>query len=615
MPGTDDRDDSSEILLETETGYRTGGAFPDSQAEELTIDDRGGLLAQHQAEMAEDSGRAKVVVVSGVDDGRKFELTGRNVSVGRGMDNDIVLTDLAVSRRHLRIDKEGQSYFLQDQGSGNGTLLNGRDEDGRALLRHGDRIEIGNTVLRFEFPRLTLGYTAEPIKRPGPSMPPPAAAPPRGPSPSTSPPSARPSSRPDEVETQGQRPFGPRPSDAPPPPPPGARAEPNLPPLGGFAPIPPPSNLPTYASPTIPPQPAPNFQPPVVSYPSAPPNYSTMNAVSAMRPRPEVSHSPYPEARPMLARARNVPWMWVGVSLFSAALIGTTIFLLRPGSGGEVAQPNDGPDVRVVAAADAAPPVAAQTAAAPDAGTLEAPVVEPPRIALLSGKLQPGDLPKEAWGTDETRVNQITTTDTPPVAPNLPPGQVSEALQQARLKATELYEQRSFSEASKIIKDAIQQNPGPAASKLNGLARDYAALDDLFDRGQRTAKSDPAAAYRAYSSARRLDARLGGTHKAFLSSRLRSSAAGAASRFMKGGDYAAAREAAIVAGAEGSDILQELEEEAERQVNAARRLADKKDQKSNIMARALLKKARNMVASDSSTYQKATEILERLENR
>src|SRR5262249_47029236 len=149
------------ILVETETGHRSSPGFvePDSNADEMTIEDRSGRLAQQFRPGSQADGRAKVVVVSGADEGRKFELTGRNVSVGRGMDNDIVLTDLAVSRRHLRIDKEGQSYFLQDQGSGNGTLLNGRDEDGRAMLRHGDRIEIGNTVMRFEFPRTaTAGY-------------------------------------------------------------------------------------------------------------------------------------------------------------------------------------------------------------------------------------------------------------------------------------------------------------------------------------------------------------------------------------------------------------------------------------------------------------------------
>ena len=49
-------------------------------------------------------------------------------------------------------------------------------------------------------------------------------------------------------------------------------------------------------------------------------------------------------------------------------------------------------------------------------------------------------------------------------------------------------------------------------------------------------------------------------------------------------------------------------------LRAAQKLAKKGDPKSSIMAPALLKKARNMVASSSSTDHRATEILESLDN-
>ena len=105
-------------------------------------------------------------VQAGTDRGRRFPVkSGRN-SIGRGVDNDIVLTDIAVSRRHLIIDSDGvTSFVMTDLGSGNGTLVNDRDEDGAFRLSHGDRMELGNTVLVFECPNLAArASSAPPLK-------------------------------------------------------------------------------------------------------------------------------------------------------------------------------------------------------------------------------------------------------------------------------------------------------------------------------------------------------------------------------------------------------------------------------------------------------------------
>lgn len=96
--------------------------------------------------------RGKLVVVAGNDSGREFPLTGKPITVGRGIDNDVVLTDIAVSRKHLMLSFVGDHYKLTDKGSGNGTIINQRVETGSCPLTHGDRIEIGNTVFRFEHP-------------------------------------------------------------------------------------------------------------------------------------------------------------------------------------------------------------------------------------------------------------------------------------------------------------------------------------------------------------------------------------------------------------------------------------------------------------------------------
>ncbi|MCE9571990.1 MAG: FHA domain-containing protein, partial [Deltaproteobacteria bacterium] len=96
---------------------------------------------------------AKLHVVSGNDTGRDFPLDpARTLTVGRAIDNDVVLTDIAVSRKHLDLSYDGSHWVLRDRGSGNGTLVNDRIEDGSCRLLHGDRIEIGNTVFQLDHP-------------------------------------------------------------------------------------------------------------------------------------------------------------------------------------------------------------------------------------------------------------------------------------------------------------------------------------------------------------------------------------------------------------------------------------------------------------------------------
>jgi len=97
---------------------------------------------------------ARLIVIAGNDTGREFTLTpaagDRPLTIGRAIENDVVLTDIAVSRKHLDLSWDGSFWVLKDRGSGNGTLVNDRVEDGACRLQHGDRIEIGHTVFKFD---------------------------------------------------------------------------------------------------------------------------------------------------------------------------------------------------------------------------------------------------------------------------------------------------------------------------------------------------------------------------------------------------------------------------------------------------------------------------------
>ncbi|MGZ3440565.1 MAG: FHA domain-containing protein, partial [Polyangia bacterium] len=88
-------------------------------------------------------------VIGGADRGKTYELVLPETRVGRGADQDLVLADIAVSRRHFTLHAEGGRYRMRDLGSGNGTLVNGQRID-TVILNDGDQLECGNTLMRFD---------------------------------------------------------------------------------------------------------------------------------------------------------------------------------------------------------------------------------------------------------------------------------------------------------------------------------------------------------------------------------------------------------------------------------------------------------------------------------
>lgn len=71
------------------------------------------------------------------------------LTVGRAPECGFVIEDGAASRRHLQIIDRGGDFYWKDLGSTNGTVVNGsRMLEGR--LKAGDRLQIGDTVLRFD---------------------------------------------------------------------------------------------------------------------------------------------------------------------------------------------------------------------------------------------------------------------------------------------------------------------------------------------------------------------------------------------------------------------------------------------------------------------------------
>lgn len=76
-------------------------------------------------------------------------IDSESISVGSATDNDVVIDDPGVSRRHFRILRHPEGWRLQDLDSTNGTMVD-RARVGEVWLRSGAEIRVGRTVLVFQ---------------------------------------------------------------------------------------------------------------------------------------------------------------------------------------------------------------------------------------------------------------------------------------------------------------------------------------------------------------------------------------------------------------------------------------------------------------------------------
>ena len=93
-------------------------------------------------------GPALVIRSGGGRAGEHFVPEGERTTIGRSPDCEIFLDDVTVSRKHAVLVRKDGAFFIEDQGSLNGTFLNRkRIESGR--LENGDELQIGKYKLSF----------------------------------------------------------------------------------------------------------------------------------------------------------------------------------------------------------------------------------------------------------------------------------------------------------------------------------------------------------------------------------------------------------------------------------------------------------------------------------
>jgi pSer/pThr/pTyr-binding forkhead associated (FHA) protein len=83
--------------------------------------------------------------------GERYPLDAQALTVGRSGDNDLELRgDQYASAQHARIEPRGADVWVEDDGSTNGTFVNGHRIEAPQRLAPGDVVRIGETELRYE---------------------------------------------------------------------------------------------------------------------------------------------------------------------------------------------------------------------------------------------------------------------------------------------------------------------------------------------------------------------------------------------------------------------------------------------------------------------------------
>ena len=114
------------------------GAAPTSDVTVLSVGPSGGL-------------GSRLICVAGPYQGQSFPLSHAPVRIGRASERDVALpADTSVSRSHARITYENGRHVVSDDGSSNGTFVNGARVGEARPLNAGDTIQIGDTAFRYE---------------------------------------------------------------------------------------------------------------------------------------------------------------------------------------------------------------------------------------------------------------------------------------------------------------------------------------------------------------------------------------------------------------------------------------------------------------------------------
>lgn len=104
---------------------------------------------------------ARLILKNGNGLPETIELARLRTTIGRSARSDVCIPDAFASRLHAEVRQEGDSFWLQDLGSANGTRYNSVVLKHAVPLSNGDEIQIGESVMVFDddIPQIAAGAT------------------------------------------------------------------------------------------------------------------------------------------------------------------------------------------------------------------------------------------------------------------------------------------------------------------------------------------------------------------------------------------------------------------------------------------------------------------------
>jgi serine phosphatase RsbU (regulator of sigma subunit)/pSer/pThr/pTyr-binding forkhead associated (FHA) protein len=93
---------------------------------------------------------ASFLIVLGTGEQKLVSSQKKTLRIGRLPDSEILVDEPVISRRHAEIYRSDSTYYVQDTGSRNGTLVNGKRISQPTVIAPGDVIGVGNCRIIFE---------------------------------------------------------------------------------------------------------------------------------------------------------------------------------------------------------------------------------------------------------------------------------------------------------------------------------------------------------------------------------------------------------------------------------------------------------------------------------
>ncbi len=109
-------------------------------------------------------------IESGPEGSHEFTVETSPTVIGRSQDCELTISDRFLSRRHARIIQRDEKWMIEDLGSRNGTLINGRQISMPTEIGDGDVIRMSNSSITVRDPASPKAATAEQVASDAPPV-------------------------------------------------------------------------------------------------------------------------------------------------------------------------------------------------------------------------------------------------------------------------------------------------------------------------------------------------------------------------------------------------------------------------------------------------------------